>query len=78
MAEKLEAMVKLGELNSRMKGFFDIWLPAGGFDFDGRTLAGAVRRTFDRRHSSPFMQACRKDTLHRHRRLPGLTRSCCW
>lgn len=26
VAEKLEAMVKLGELNSRMKDFYDIWL----------------------------------------------------
>ena len=26
IAEKFEAMVKLGVLNSRMKDFFDIWL----------------------------------------------------
>jgi predicted nucleotidyltransferase component of viral defense system len=26
IAEKVEAMVKLGELNSRMKDFYDIWL----------------------------------------------------
>jgi len=26
IAEKFEAMVKLGILNSRMKDFFDIWL----------------------------------------------------
>ena len=51
VAEKLEAMVKLGELNSRMKDFFDIWLLAGNFDFDGRTLAEAVRRTFERRQT---------------------------
>lgn len=49
VAEKLEAMVKLGELNSRMKDFFDIGLLAGSFDFDGRTLGEAVRRTFWRR-----------------------------
>lgn len=51
VAEKLEAMVKLGEVNSRMKDFFDIWLLAGNFDFDGRTLAEAVRRTFERRQT---------------------------
>lgn len=28
IAEKFEAMVKLGELNSRMKDFFDVWLLA--------------------------------------------------
>lgn len=26
IAEKFEAMVKLGSLNSRMKDFYDIWL----------------------------------------------------
>ncbi len=51
IAEKLEAMVKLGELNSRMKDFFDIWLLAGNFVFDGRTLADAVRRTFEQRQT---------------------------
>ena len=51
VAEKLEAMVKLGELNSRMKDFFDIWLLAGRFEFDGQTLADAVPRTFERRQT---------------------------
>ena len=49
VAEKLEAMVKLGELNSRMKDFFDIWLLARHFAFDGRVLAEAIRRTFEQR-----------------------------
>lgn len=49
VAEKLEAMVKLGELNSRMKDFFDIWLLAGHFAFDGRMLAESIQRTFERR-----------------------------
>ncbi len=38
IAEKFEAMVKLGVLNSRMKDFYDIWLLARLFDFDGATL----------------------------------------
>lgn len=46
VAEKLEAMVKLGILNSRMKDFFDIWLLSQHFDFDGRVLADAVSTTF--------------------------------
>ncbi len=33
IAEKLEAMIKLGELNSRMKDFYDTWLLARQFDF---------------------------------------------
>jgi hypothetical protein len=46
VAEKFEAMVKLGQLNSRMKDFFDIWLLSRQFDFDGGTLTNAIKRTF--------------------------------
>lgn len=49
IAEKFEAMVKLGVLNSRMKDFYDIWLLSRQFDFDGAELAEAIRLTFDRR-----------------------------
>jgi hypothetical protein len=49
VAEKFEAMVKLGELNSRMKDFFDIWLLARSFDFDGSRLCEAIEKTFERR-----------------------------
>jgi len=49
VAEKLEAMVSLGEGNSRMKDFADLWFLSRHFDFDGRILAGAIRETFARR-----------------------------
>jgi predicted nucleotidyltransferase component of viral defense system len=49
VAEKFEAMTKLGQLNSRMKDFFDIWLLSRQFDFDGSTLASAVEKTFANR-----------------------------
>ncbi len=49
VAEKLHAMVKLGEINSRMRDFYDVWLLSREFDFDGAVLAEAVRRTFARR-----------------------------
>ncbi len=49
VAEKYEAMVKLGELNSRMKDFFDIWLLSRSFDFDGPRLSEAIEKTFKRR-----------------------------
>lgn len=52
IAEKFEAMVKLGVLNSRMKDFFDIWLLSRLFDFDSISLAEAVRLTFERRGTS--------------------------
>lgn len=49
VAEKFEAMLKLGELNSRMKDFFDIWLLSRQFDFDGNDLAEAIRLTLEHR-----------------------------
>jgi predicted nucleotidyltransferase component of viral defense system len=52
IAEKFEAMVKLGILNSRMKDFYDIWLLSRQFDFDGMKLAEAIRLTFERRGTS--------------------------
>jgi predicted nucleotidyltransferase component of viral defense system len=52
IAEKLQAMVYLGEINSRMKDFYDIWSLASRFAFDGALLAGAIRATFDRRSTT--------------------------
>lgn len=52
VAEKFEAMVKLGTLNSRMKDFFDIWLMARQFDFDGALLARSVTSTFKNRKTA--------------------------
>lgn len=49
VAEKFEAMVKLGMDNSRMKDFYDLWVLMRGFDFDGPELMRAIRATFDRR-----------------------------
>lgn len=49
IAEKFEAMVKLGTLNTRMKDFFDIWLLASQFSFTGPELAQAIEKTFANR-----------------------------
>lgn len=49
IAEKFQAMVKRGVLNSRMKDFYDIWLLSCMFDFEGDTLAEAMERTFKNR-----------------------------
>jgi len=46
IAEKLEAMVKMGELNNRMKDVYDTWLLSRQFDFDGANLTEAIRLTF--------------------------------
>ena len=51
VAEKVHAMVVLGTLNSRMKDFFDLWLLAQHFNFEGRTLQDAIMQTFSRRNT---------------------------
>ncbi len=68
VAEKFEAMVSLGMLNSRMKDFFDVWLLSRLFEFDGQLLCTAIRNTFRRRSVSipagmplPFKHEFRKD-----------------
>lgn len=49
IAEKFEAMVSLGELNSRMKDFYDIWLLSRQFNFEFDRLAEAIKLTFQQR-----------------------------
>ena len=48
-AEKLEAMVKLGLANTRMKDFYDLRTMTDRFEFDGALLVKALRATFKRR-----------------------------
>ncbi|MBC7258743.1 MAG: nucleotidyl transferase AbiEii/AbiGii toxin family protein [Chloroflexi bacterium] len=52
IAEKLHAMVHRGAINSRMKDFYDIWLLASRFDFQGTTLADAIASTFQQRRTA--------------------------
>jgi predicted nucleotidyltransferase component of viral defense system len=51
IAEKFQAMVKLGELNSRMKDFFDIMSLSKNYDFSGESLAEAIKGTFAQRET---------------------------
>lgn len=51
VAEKLEATVRLGEANTRLKDFFDLWFLSLKFDFEGGLLAQAILRTFARRQT---------------------------
>lgn len=53
VAEKLEAMIVLGDRNSRIKDFFDLHYLATTFTFDRNTLGEAIRRTLARR-DTPF------------------------
>jgi len=52
IAEKVETMVSLGLLNSRLRDYFDIFVLAERKAFDGSVLTEAVRRTFERRGTS--------------------------
>lgn len=49
VAEKFEAIVALGEANSRMKDYYDLWALSEQFAFRGGDLATAVGATFARR-----------------------------
>lgn len=52
LSEKLEAMVKFGMQNSRMKDFYDLWVLPRRFELNGDILANAVSATFARRRTS--------------------------
>jgi predicted nucleotidyltransferase component of viral defense system len=52
IAEKLEAAVRLGMVNTRMKDFYDLWKLPHDFEFAGSLLSGAIQATFRRRRTS--------------------------
>lgn len=52
IAEKIDAILSLMEFSSRMKDYYDIYYLANKFDFDGTTLAEAMKKTFDNRGHS--------------------------
>jgi predicted nucleotidyltransferase component of viral defense system len=49
IAEKLHALVVIGERNTRVKDIYDLYVLAGQCSFDGAVLAGAIAATFERR-----------------------------
>ena len=49
VAEKLDAILNLMEVSSRMKDYYDIYYIANHFDFDGQVLVEALRKTFSNR-----------------------------
>ena len=51
VAEKLQAMVFLGMINSRMKDFYDLWILANQFPFKGSPLQKAITQTFANRRT---------------------------
>jgi hypothetical protein len=51
VAEKVHAMIALGIINSRMKDFYDLWVLARSFDFEGSVLLQSLVATFARRNT---------------------------
>jgi hypothetical protein len=49
VAEKLEAIVKLGIANTRMKDFYDLEVLSRTFSFGGKSLEEAIQNTFKHR-----------------------------
>lgn len=57
VAEKLDAILDLMQLSSRMKDYYDLYYIASKFDFDGSVLVEAIRKTFENRgHSFTLAQ----------------------
>ena len=52
VAEKIDAILGLMEFSSRMKDYYDIYYLANKFDFDGKTLTEALKKTFSNRNRS--------------------------
>ena len=52
IAEKYQALVMLGQANSRMKDFYDLAVIARRSELDGATLAAALAATFARRQTA--------------------------
>jgi predicted nucleotidyltransferase component of viral defense system len=51
IAEKLQAMAALGNANSRMKDFYDVWIYSNHLDFNTDTLLKAIDATFKNRET---------------------------
>ncbi len=52
IAEKINAMVVLGYMNSRMKDFYDVYILLSNMEIDDDLLCLAIKATFDRRNTA--------------------------
>jgi len=57
IAEKFQAMIQLGELNTRMKDFYDIWNIIQHEEIDGAELQKACVATFENRKTPLNLEA---------------------
>jgi predicted nucleotidyltransferase component of viral defense system len=67
IAEKFQAMVALGAINSRMKDFYDIWLLARQFSFEAAPLLRAMTATFERRDTQVPRESLFEDDFARQK-----------
>jgi predicted nucleotidyltransferase component of viral defense system len=51
IAEKFHAMVVLGQANSRMKDYYDVWMLRSTFELEPERLRQAIAATFARRNT---------------------------
>ena len=49
VAEKFQAMVMIGQANTRLKDYYDLWVLSQSYEFDTARLAAAIAATFKRR-----------------------------
>ena len=71
VAEKFEAIVSLGELNSRMKDFYDIFILLSEKNFNRDILQKAIAETFMRRETDilKFDQVFKKEFIEDNNRI---------
>jgi predicted nucleotidyltransferase component of viral defense system len=73
IAEKFEAIMKLGMINTRMKDFFDIWTLSKQFEFSSEKLIKAFSITFNKRKTliknlpEAFTEKFYNDPVHQKR-----------
>lgn len=51
IAEKLQSIVRLGLINTRMKDFYDVWLLIHQFQFDRKELNSIILKVFQNRET---------------------------
>ena len=80
IAEKLEAIIRNGYLNSRYKDFYDIYVLSTKYPFEYSELRSAVVETFRNRHtelskeSAAFSEDFINDPLHQTRWMSFLSK----
>lgn len=52
VAEKFQAMVMLGQANTRLKDYYDLWVLCRSYEFEEQRLARAIAATFRRRSTA--------------------------